>query len=1161
MIASSERRCGLAKDVPAWPGLGRVRVRRRAWPAARRCRRCRAASCGPTGSRLRDQQGRRALPLLRAAELDAGGRDLEEEEAGEHGAEDRAGHEDPVPAADDAEVLGDVHGGDGRSFGGGPECRPGPSARVVLTALRVRSAPRGWTMVGVNDMPMTPLRDRRARPGLLGAQPRPRLERAGRDRAGLAVRPRRRGLERLGAPVPGGAHDDDFDEVLADDTVEAVSIATSAPTHAALAVRALRGRQARLRREAAGADQRRRARDGRRRRARRRRCWSSATCSSTTRAWPSSRSCATPASSARTHYLYTNRAEPRAGPQRRERAVVAGRARHRGAAAPRRRAARGGLRRRASASSTRASRTSSSGCCASRAGVIAHMHLSWLDPHKMRKITIVGSDKMAVFDDMDPDEKVKVFNKGVDHGPSRPPTASTSQLRHGDTYAPRLSSEEPLRIQGRHFARCVRGLEVPRSGRRRRPGRRRGARGAAAVAGPRRRRRGLPAAAPGGLQPSERAVSAQLPPGAARQSQTGGATGSPWSSKAPSARSARSSAARSAAPARRRGDDELAARRAWRAPSTRWSKGRGAGRREQQRQRDLAPGSEVGALHAVEGDQRAGRRASRARSTSGSQSPHSTTRSASAALPVRGRPASRRLAVELEPVVVLSGDDEGPAPGRRARRRPAAPRPPCRGPEPQHRPAVARGVVAARLVVARDARPRRDGGRAAARPAGAVASTASATSAEGKGPSSATARSSGRRGLRRGARDRARRGRRARRRPRRAPGRRRPRGAGQDGVDDHGAILAARRRAATWALGQGQQRPDREAVRVGGAQQVARRGQDEVAARSSGRSSSWSCRSTTPPPSRTTAAATASGSGRAGWVSPESRVHHATGAPRRRSAARTARVSLPVRRAGRSRAAGPRARAPRTRRRRRGGSPRAASARRCGGRASGVPTSWPAGGHGVEDLRRDEGAPAEREERRVRVVLGQQREQARGERRPGAVVVGQDERALLAAARAQRRDGPALGRVAATSAASAAAATPATAPAAAAAVSPAADGAAPAGTAGRRSRPRGQAVAQERRERLALLHGGDDRGVGAARRPADRLGRVAPDHRQRGGVGPGAVQRAQDEVARAVAHVPATRARTGPAHAGGGARGRPRPGDGGRRGRRTGACGTRAGRP
>ena len=70
------------------------------------------------------------------------------------------------------------------------------------------------------------------------------------------------------------------------------------------------------------------------------------------------------------------------------------------------------------------------------------------------------------------------------------------------------------------------------------------------------------------------------------------------------------------------------------------------------------------------------------------------------------------------------------------------------------------------------------------------------------------------------------------------------------------------------------------------------------------------------------------------------------------------------------------------------------------------------GRHGVDDLRCEEGAAAEREERGVRVVLGQEREQARGERRAGPVVVGQDECALLAAARAQRRDRPALGGVA-----------------------------------------------------------------------------------------------------------------------------------------------------
>lgn len=102
-------------------------------------------------------------------------------------------------------------------------------------------------------------------------------------------------------------------------------------------------------------------------------------------------------------------------------------------------------------------------------GVIGHMHLSWLDPFKMRRMTIVGSDKMAVFDDMNPDEKVKIFNKGVTHsgtnGTEWQPASYGEyvQLRHGDTYIPRISSEEPLRLQCRHFANCVRGVESPRA--------------------------------------------------------------------------------------------------------------------------------------------------------------------------------------------------------------------------------------------------------------------------------------------------------------------------------------------------------------------------------------------------------------------------------------------------------------------------------------------------------------------------------------------------------------------------------------------------------------------------------------------------------------------------------------------------------------------------
>jgi predicted dehydrogenase len=85
-------------------------------------------------------------------------------------------------------------------------------------------------------------------------------------------------------------------------------------------------------------------------------------------------------------------------------------------------------------------------------GVVAHMHLSWLDPHKMRKITVVGRDKMAVFDDMEPERKVTVYDKGTVLRP-----ASEWQVRTGDIHIPKVSAEEPLRIECRRFLSLVEG--------------------------------------------------------------------------------------------------------------------------------------------------------------------------------------------------------------------------------------------------------------------------------------------------------------------------------------------------------------------------------------------------------------------------------------------------------------------------------------------------------------------------------------------------------------------------------------------------------------------------------------------------------------------------------------------------------------------------------
>ena len=105
-------------------------------------------------------------------------------------------------------------------------------------------------------------------------------------------------------------------------------------------------------------------------------------------------------------------AEPRRDPVERERALVARRPRSLGdPLAPRRRAVGGG-RATGRTSSSPGSRTSSSASCRFPSGKVAHMHLSWLDPHKMRKMTVVGREKMVVFDDMELERKVTVYEKG-----------------------------------------------------------------------------------------------------------------------------------------------------------------------------------------------------------------------------------------------------------------------------------------------------------------------------------------------------------------------------------------------------------------------------------------------------------------------------------------------------------------------------------------------------------------------------------------------------------------------------------------------------------------------------------------------------------------------------------------------------------------------------
>jgi predicted dehydrogenase len=86
-------------------------------------------------------------------------------------------------------------------------------------------------------------------------------------------------------------------------------------------------------------------------------------------------------------------------------------------------------------------------------GKVAHMHLSWLDPHKMRKMTVVGKERMAIFDDMELERKITVYEKA----PWEPAeTYGEWTTRTGDIYSPKIATDEPLRLEVQHFARLVR---------------------------------------------------------------------------------------------------------------------------------------------------------------------------------------------------------------------------------------------------------------------------------------------------------------------------------------------------------------------------------------------------------------------------------------------------------------------------------------------------------------------------------------------------------------------------------------------------------------------------------------------------------------------------------------------------------------------------------
>lgn len=96
-------------------------------------------------------------------------------------------------------------------------------------------------------------------------------------------------------------------------------------------------------------------------------------------------------------------------------------------------------------------------------GKLAQIHVSWLDPHKERKIVVVGTKKMIVFDDMQAAEKIRIYDKGANRHLDLGGALQSITVRHGEIVIPALGGGEPLDIETRHFVDAVLNDSTPRS--------------------------------------------------------------------------------------------------------------------------------------------------------------------------------------------------------------------------------------------------------------------------------------------------------------------------------------------------------------------------------------------------------------------------------------------------------------------------------------------------------------------------------------------------------------------------------------------------------------------------------------------------------------------------------------------------------------------------
>lgn len=96
-------------------------------------------------------------------------------------------------------------------------------------------------------------------------------------------------------------------------------------------------------------------------------------------------------------------------------------------------------------------------------GIIANLHVSWLDPHKVRRVTVVGDRRMAVFDDMEPMEKIRIIDRGIDTREHYESFQDAMTERIGDIRIPPVPGGEPLKIEASHFLDCVTERTRPRT--------------------------------------------------------------------------------------------------------------------------------------------------------------------------------------------------------------------------------------------------------------------------------------------------------------------------------------------------------------------------------------------------------------------------------------------------------------------------------------------------------------------------------------------------------------------------------------------------------------------------------------------------------------------------------------------------------------------------